>query len=365
MKTRYRTTALLILAVASALAAEKTRPATRARLSQEIEMLRRGVMEKPDSDENWKPLKPQILANLKIAREALDAGQMLLALDAVNIARSGYRATEWSTGNPAIVKGGVEAFMVEWKRQDAEIAKAEQGIRVDRRKTPEAVKAIKEINTGRVHTLYQSARGFVDVAGPPTGLYYLGNAKASLESAQLAHSVDFPSAGKASPERSIISDILVLQNEVLAAYKPPRSIDRHSDFIRINGAIKYARELDDAKLYRGAMYQYLEAVRSFADLKAEGDPKSNAELKAEAARYRTKIESQKSDVSIAELLLEKAEYRLANAGPEGKDAPARRTAQNILLSALPAYFAVREKPAVAPAMQGKLATVTLVRWPFT
>jgi len=349
----------------SAIAFAKKPAEATARLSQEIEMLRRVVSEKPDSDENWKSLKPDLLANLKIASAALEAGQLLLALDAVNIARSGYRATEWTTGNPAILKGGVEAFMVEWKRQDAEIAKAEQQIQADRRKSSEAVSALKEINTGRIRTLYHSARGFAEVSGPPSGLYYLGNAKASVESAQFAQVIHIPYARKASPDKSILSDILVLQNEVLAAYKPPRSIDRHADFIRINGAIKYARELDDAKLHRGAMYQYLEAIRNFAALKAEGDPKSTEDLKAEAARYRARIESQKSDVSIAELFLEKAEYRLANAGPDGKDPAARRAAQNILYGALSAYFAVREKPAVAATTQGKLATVTLVRWPFT
>jgi len=173
----------------------------------------------------------------------------------------------------------------------------------------------------------------------------------------------FPAAGKPFPERSMMADILVLQNQVLAAYKPPRSIDRHSDFIRINAAIKYARELDDAKMYRGAMYQYLEAIRNFAPLMDEGLKPAEA-LQAEAAKFRSRIASSKADQSIAQLLLEKAEYRLANAGPNGKDA-ALRTAQGILFHALPAYYSVREKPAVAAAAVGKLVTVTLVRWPYT
>ncbi|MEO8025101.1 MAG: hypothetical protein ABI823_01425 [Bryobacteraceae bacterium] len=347
-----------VLLGAVGLTAAKT-DAVRGRLDREIKQLRHALASKSDKD--WQQIKPAVVANLAVAEAALNSGSLYLAVDALNGARFSYQGGE-AADRPDIIKGGREAFMEEWRKLDAQLAKGEREYQSRHsKKAPAAVRALAEMNIGRVRALYQGARAFNDISGPEAGLYYLGTASGALQSALFSQEVKFPSAPGAYPARSIAAEIHQLQNEVLAAYQPPRSIDRHPDFIRINSLIKVAGELDAAKLYYGSMDQYLEAVRAFATLKADS-PRPLADLRAEAARYRERLVSKTVDHSIAALFLEKAEYRINGDKP---DEPATRQAIEGALAALPAYFAALEHPAVEAPVVGKLVTVTLVRWPYT
>lgn len=283
----------------------------------------------------------------------------------MNSARSNYRGIENSTGNPEILKGGLDAFLVKWRSADKELAESEKRVRASGwNKTPAAGRALAEADLGRVRTLFNSARAFSGISGAETGLYYLGTATASLESAVFTKSLALP-ASAAPRARSIAPEIQVLQNKILAAYQPPRSIDHHPDFIRLNAALKFAGELDSAKSYYGAQYQYIEALRMFALLTTESDPPSIDKLRADESGAAARIKAKDADHSIAELLLEKAQYRLTKAEADPKDIESRRSAHAILSAAIPAYFAVLESPVAPTLVVGRVATVTLVRWPYT
>lgn len=158
----------------------------------------------------------------------------------------------------------------------------------------------------------------------------------------------------------MLPELVALQERTNAAFRPPKSIEQHSRFIALNSAIKLARELDAAKSYHGAFYQYLEAVRHFAmldqpALDAATQDRARQELKAAAGRF-----GRAQDDSIAGLLVERA-----LAWAEHGEADEWRGAQVIASRVLPAYYAVLKGAPSAPRSNGKTVEVTLVRWPYT
>src|SRR5262249_29775607 len=141
-------------------------------------------------------------------------------------------------------------------------------------------------------------------------------------------------------------------------FKPPRSIELHSRFIALNATMKAARELDAAKLYAGALYQYLEATRNFGMLDVV--PPEGAkldELRQSVAAMRQKIAASKDDHSILQIFVERAE------AAQSKDE--LRSALVIVDHVAPAYYASRKAPAQAVRASGKTIQLTLVRWPYT
>src|SRR5262249_29484610 len=135
-----------------------------------------------------------------------------------------------------------------------------------------------------------------------------GQAEGEAEFARICSMVWFERTSKAFPLRSFLPEIQVLQDKTNAEFKPPRSIELHSRFIALNATMKAARELDAAKLYAGALYQYLEATRNFGMLDVV--PPEGAkldELRQSVAAMRQKIAASKDDHSILQIFVERAE----------------------------------------------------------
>src|SRR5262249_37415890 len=139
--------------------------------------------------------------------------------------------------------------------------------------TTAATRAIGESAQGKIETLVEASRAYAAVTSPGEGVFYLGQAQAAAELAALAHELrSVRGSPRPPPLRSVLPELDTLQAKVNRAFRPPRSIERHPDFIRLNAALKLARELDAATLYGGALYQYLDAVQQLAAL----DPPSAA-----------------------------------------------------------------------------------------
>ena len=161
-------------------------------------------------------------------------------------------------------------------------------------------------------------------------------------------------------------EIRRLQDEIIAVYRPPRSVDQHAQFIRINSALKEAGDLEAAHLYAGALYKYLDSLQAFAALNAAKPGPEKAEaLHKELAQARERLASTNSDHSIAEIFLQRAEGGLDSAQPKEEYAQGLLKAQVIVDQVIPAYFAALAKQDELPAPPAKAITVTLVRWPYT
>jgi hypothetical protein len=158
-----------------------------------------------------------------------------------------------------------------------------------------------------------------------------------------------------------------LQEKSNAAFQPPRSIDLHPRFIALNSTLKLARELDASQSYRGALYQYLEAVRHYGmlDMPAVDEP-GHAQLTDAVAAWRKKLDASARDESIAQLFLERAEAHVAQAAGSENAAEEWRSAKVIAEQVFPAYFSIQEHAASAPQRSAaRTADLTLVRWPYT
>jgi hypothetical protein len=232
---------------------------------------------------------------------------------------------------------------------------------------PAALRAIGEAALPQVRSYYDASLDYGRATAFDSGLYYMGSAIAQHELKALLASLSAATAAPAPPLRPLEPELARLEAEILAAYRPPASIDRHADFIRASAALKEARELDALGLRHGALLRYLQGVQRFEPVRgADAAGGSGAEPEPAATRARgiaahdARLRSDPRDHTIGRLFLETAQ---ALAGPgEGAD-PA--VARAIVDSVLPRYFAALEPPEPLPARPQPRATVTLVRWPYT
>ena len=104
---------------------------------------------------------------------------------------------------------------------------------------------------------------------------------AQRDFAAFCRAMSAPASRPAPPLRSLAGEIDRLEDEILAAYRPPASIDHHRDFILANSALKEARELDAAGLRYGALLRYLQAAQRFAPVR-----KAPVALKDRPSRQR-------------------------------------------------------------------------------
>lgn len=195
-----------------------------------------------------------------------------------------------------------------------------------------------------------------------SALYYDGEGKGQAEFSAFCSTLDLPRKVSAFPLHSILPELQQLQTRVVAAYRPPLSFEHHADFIRLNATLKLAGELDAAKLYAGALYQYLDATQQFAlfDTAIPAGPKQSR-LRKSLQKMSTDLGGSQQDQSIAQLFLERAEAGLARS----PDPAGWVTVETIVEQVLPAYFAVLKASPPSEHQAPAEVTVMLVRWPYT
>jgi hypothetical protein len=196
---------------------------------------------------------------------------------------------------------------------------------------------------------------------PDSGLFYLGAAQAQREFAALARVLSAPTTLQAPPVRGLDVELDALEGEVLAAYRPPASIDRHAEFIVTSAALKEARELDAAGLRYGALLRYLQAVLRFAPLRPVPVSLEPAVVDGQLREWETRLASGNTDHSLGRVFLEAAQADLAAGGPSKSPA----VAAAIVGDVLPRYLAALQAARPRPPKPAPAVTVTLVRWPYT
>jgi hypothetical protein len=302
---------------------------------------------------------------LERSQADLAAGREWLAFEEFARGRSLLRSLALADENAA-ARNDLEAFERLWQERGASlIAEARALQAMPWGDTPAAVRAVAESAQGKIATLVEASRAYAAVTSPGDGLFYLGQAQAAAELARFARTVALsPATGKPSGAlvlHSILPELRELQAKVTAAFQPPRSIELHSDFIRLNATLKLAHELDAAELYAGALYQYLDAVQQLAALAAPAASSAAAEPSAWKQRL-----AGRGDTTLGELFLQRAEAMRAAPAEAQKPGDARAV-QLIAEHVLPAYVAILDRGgSVAPtAEKAASVTVTLVRWPYT
>ena len=204
---------------------------------------------------------------------------------------------------------------------------------------------------------YEASLDYGRSTMPDSGLFYLGTAQAQRNFAAFCRSL--PSGAPLPPPavRSLAPELDALEGRLLAAYRPPASIDRHVDFIVTSASLKEARELDAAGRRYGALLRYLQAAQRFAALTPP--PADLGDLKPRLAQIDARLAASPSDQSLGRLFVEAAQADLATEGSNGAAASA------IVQEVLPLYTAALEPARSAASKPDAAVTVTLVRWPYT
>jgi hypothetical protein len=298
------------------------------------------------TDENWTQVKQAVEPVLARASKALQDGQRSLALLRLASARVNLAASQYVQSRPAAESTDIAAFESEWARMGKVLAAdrkpvssgALDGLR------PAAVRAIAEAAAPQVKSFYDASLEYARATTAQYGLFYVGNAAAQRDFVAFCRKLSEPRSATAPPVRSLTEDLDALEAELLAAYRPPASIDRHSEFIRASATLKEAREIDTAGLRYGALLRYLQAAQALGPLR--GTPPSSADdaaLAAGVAAFEARLATAKDGQSIGRLFADAARSDLAEpAGP-------RAISRAIVSEVFPRYVAALEpaRPAVA------------------
>ncbi len=339
-------------------------------LASEIARWTAYVSGNTSTDEDWIRLKEAAEPMLAGAEEALRGGHRLLALQRLGSARIYLSAARYVGGFSSEQLANMTAFEAEWARAGrilhadlSEISpNALDGVQ------PAAVRALGEAALPQIKGYYEASLEYGRNTMAKYGLLYIGIAQAQRDFVAYLRTLSVPSSRPAPPLRPIASEIDRLESDLLAAYRPPASIDRHSEFIAASSTLNETRQLDEAGLRYGAIHRYLQAALRAAPLLPARKP-----LDAEAVRARLKdlearLASAAFDNSIGQLWIETARAELDAAAGKPADASAAKTpdtAATIAEDILPRYLAALspgKPPAPRPAPE---VTVTLVRWPYT
>jgi hypothetical protein len=351
---------LTIAAAAVGGAVARPAPAAKDPLAAEIARWSTFLATNTSKDEMWTQVKEAVVPVMARAEQALRKGRRFLALQRLasvqaNLAASAYLQER----TPA--EHSDNGFEAEWKRMG-------RVLRADMRDPPPgalegvqpaALRAMGEAALPQVRIFYDASLEYGRNTMPDSGLFYLGSARAQRDFAAFCRTMSAPSPRPAPPLRPLAVEIDRLEDEMLAAYRPPASIDNHRDFILSHAALKEARELDAAGLRYGALLRYLQAAQRFAPLRKAGDLRGAA-LSKRLDEIDARLSAGRYDDSVGRIFLEAA--RDEAEGGEGRN-PA--TAATIASDVLPRYFAALEPGRPAVPKPAARVTVTLVRWPYT
>ena len=307
-------------------------------------------------------LKTDIEPGMAGTEKALREGLTLLAFHRLAAVQGQLAAAAYLVDRSATQRHDPAEFEKEWSRMGSELRTdlgapspaALDGVR------PAAVRAAGEAAMFKVRVLYESSLEYGRNTMPEAGLYYIGAALAQEQFAALCRSLSAPTRPGEIRPRSLQGELEALQGELLLAYRPPASIDRHRQFIAANAAIKEARELDTAGLRYGALYRYLEAVLRVSLARTTAPPPQAETLRGLLRDFEPRLSASGLDHSIGRVYFESAQANLDAAF--GGD-PAVTSA--IVSFVLPRYLAALEPEPPRPAPPKAAVTVTLVRWPYT
>ncbi len=335
-----------------------------SQVDAEVQRLKKlGSEQKPDGQ--WKDLEPLLKKLLIRAETGVRTGRVYAALEDATRVRVYLEAYANSRVNGDAAT--MPQFEAAWKKANAELVAADQEAkqRVWTGK-PLVQQALAESAQGQSLTLVEASRAYATVTDTNAGYYYIGEARADVDVASFVYSLQISARSQRFALRSWLPELQALQKKLNAEFVPPQSIDRHSDFIRINSAIKLSGDLDAAKLYAGAFYQYLTAVQLFGAMKAEPlNETKQEELRRDLAQWKEKLRASQRDTSLAQMFQERAELWIdridgTEVGPEQWKA-----AWSVVHSVLPAYEQAISAVPTLDQQTRKLVTVTLVRWPYT
>lgn len=272
---------------------------------------------------------------LKPIPEDLAAGRIHLAFERLADSQDILVSAAFLSRHQATIQSS-EAFLALWEADgralEAEAARLEKDALSGR---SALVQSCGEVSTFRALTHHRASRMYAKL-GIPGGLYYLGNAHAAAELAAFCAGIEDGPKGALPRFRPLADFEAELSKSTVSAYgQGDASTAHHRDFIRLDSALKEARQLIAANRAYGAAASLLEArLRMGLVQKPAGDGNPSDPSRAP---YRARLLDPEFDHSLALSLWERALVRAASS--EEKD---RREAAVLLEEVIPFYFRLLE-----------------------
>jgi hypothetical protein len=332
-------------------------------LRAEIERWSAFLRNHPATSEIWGQVKQASEPVLASAEEALRDGRRLLALQRFAAARTSLSAAAYLGKRSAAERRDIAGFEAEWARMEGVLRAdlkmpspaALHGVR------PVAVRALAEAALSQVRVYYEASLEYGRNTTPDSGLFYLGAAQAQREFAGFCRGLSSPSPRRPPPVRGLQAELDGLEAELLAAYRPPASIDKHGEFIAASSTVKEARELDAAGLRYGALLRYLQAAQRLAPLRPAPPRRDDGALTTRLSELEARLSAGDLDHSLGRLFLESAQADASGASTGTSPVTAAAVASDLL----PRYFAALDPPRAVTPKPAPRVTITLVRWPYT
>jgi hypothetical protein len=331
-------------------------------IATEIAQWKEFVRTNPATDEDWKYLKETYSPLLVRGENELTKGRRFFAFHLLALMRPNLAAAKFVADHQAETKQ-FPLFEKEWTKLGKDLAPVlERNERPDLNGYPAAVRAVAEASYSEIKTYYDASIEYGKATEATYGMFYLGSAVAQYDFTQVCKTLKATETYKPIAIGNFQTEIESFEDVVLAAYKPPVSIDQHPIFIRVSAMIKQAHELYDAGSYYGAFYRYLEARYRYFRALEPGQPINAEEAAARAQEFEKRFNQNSDDDSLGRLFVEMG---LSEAEDTSPNTQGGTNARVIFDDVLPHYFstiapAKSKPPAVTP-----VATVTLVRWPYT
>ncbi len=345
-------------------AAATTPPSAHDPLAAVIARWQEKVHSSASVDDEVRDLRASLAPLLAEADQALAQGKRWLALSRLERVFTDLEAADYSNAIPGDLRHQMSELEREWQRLAPELgANRAPGPRPAFEVLSAAARALAEAALAQMPVYYEASLDYGRNTAPEYGLYYLGAARAQRDFISLLASLPRrPKNWTALAPRDVSGEVAAVRDELLAAYRPPLSIERHAVFIRISALLKEADELGAAGARFGALLRLLDAKARVARLLHPGRSLSAEAAAARAATFVAGLASSSLDNTLQRLFLETALFSAAHPDPA---AGGGEIAAAIFDDVLP-YFPVLLGPAPpAPQQQLAEATVTLVRWPYT
>lgn len=297
------------------------------------------------------------------ARE-LGNGKRWFALQRLAFVWSNLEAADYRNTIPAASRTQMAALEQEFERFGPEVAAVTAGAaRPSFDAAPAAARAIGEAAISELQGYYEASLDYGRNTAPEYGLYYVGAARAQLELARFAATIrDTAPAARPLAPRTVAREIDAVEDALLAAYRPPASVDSHAVFIRISALLKQAHELDAAGLHHGAIFKLLDAKMRLGRLLQPDRKLTSAEAGRRAWAAESQLAATGFDASLAKMFVEIALAQVADPDPASLGG---ETAAAVFDDVLPLYLTLLGPAPPGPPDRVAEATVTLVRWPYT
>jgi hypothetical protein len=331
-------------------------------LATEIAQWKEFVRTNPATDEDWTSLKQIIEPVIGRAETEIAKGRRFSALHMLALVRSNLAASKFLADHSTEVKE-FGLFEQEWQKVGKSLAPVLQGKQpLDLNGYPAAVRAVAEASYSEIKVYYDASIEYGKATEATYGMFYLGSAQGQYDFTQFCKTLGTANTSKPVTIGNFENEIESFEDTVLAAYKPPLSIDQHPIFIRVSAMIKQAHELYDAGAYYGALYRYLEARYRYFRALDPGQAITAEQAAARAQEFEKRFNQNSADNSIGRIFLE---LGLSEAEDTSANSQGGTNARVLFDDVLPHYFSTIAPAKPKPPAVTPVATVTLVRWPYT